>query len=275
MVVASIENCHFGCLVYQLHFLLMSSHIGCVNLVRQPCVIESRAALFWLQYSLSLCPSMGFASAVVSLCFTLRTCGAVESGPTFPDGIAAVVADMRDRMSSSSAGLGDDSQAVANLKQRGLDAIAEDLAQDQQSTHLETVAFAMVQSRLLKLVYVGGCPRDMSGCPTFWAEQSNGVCEPPEDYDGLCVAIDVKGLAVEEKEDFAWKCRASWPCTPSCKLDFEGCPATWQNLNGLCLAPSVYDGICSPAMLFSSFTPKQKAEWAAMCSARWPCVQDM
>ena len=210
--------------------------------------------------------------ALLLSCLTYRAAWAVESGPSFPNGVAAIVSDVRDRMTSASLEHGDDADAVAHLKNEGLAAVAEDLAYDEQSDRLAAVAFAMVQARVLKSEYVGGCPRDMSGCPTSWADQSNGLCEPPEDYDGLCTAIDVKGLSTEQKEDFAWKCRASWPCAPSCKLDFGTCPDAWDNLNGLCLAPSSYDGICSPAMVFSSFTQQQKAEWAATCSARWPCA---
>ena len=216
---------------------------------------------------------MGFvAPTLLSMCLAFCTAGAVEPGPAFPDGVAAIVADMRDRMISSGAAHGDDSEAVSKLKEEALVEIAKELANDEQSKRLEATAFAMVQARVLKLAYVGGCPRDMSGCPTLWADQSNGVCEPPEEYDGLCIAFDVKGLSHGQKEEFAWKCRASWPCVPSCKLDFGTCPDAWDNLNGLCLAPSSYDGSCSPAMLFSSFTSKQKADWAAMCSARWPCA---
>ena len=210
--------------------------------------------------------------ALLFSCLACRTAGAVQSGPTFPDGLAAVVSDVRDHMTSASVEQGDDAEAVAHLENEGLAALAEDLAYDEQSNRLATVAFAMVQARVLKSEYVGGCPRDMSGCPTSWADQSNGLCEPPADYDGLCTATDFKLFSIGQKEDFAWKCRASWPCAPSCKLDFETCPDTWDNLNGLCLAPSSYDGICSPAMMFSSFTSQQKAEWAAMCGARWPCA---
>ena len=233
----------------------------------------SCAASLGFRCFVRLHPTMGFVTpALLFLCLSYRTAGAVEPGPTFPNGVAALVADMRDRMTSASVEHGDDAEAVAHLKNEGLVAIAEDLAYDAQSNRLATVAFAMVQARVLKLEYVGGCPRDMSGCPTLWADQSNGFCEPPESYDGLCIAADVKRLSIEQKEEFAWKCRASWPCAPSCKLDFETCPDTWDHLNGLCLAPSSYDGICSPAMIFSAFTPQKKAEWAAMCGARWPCA---
>lgn len=154
---------------------------------------------------------MGFFAAptLFSLCLAVRTAGAAEPGPAFPDGVAALVADMRDRMSSASVEHVDDSEAVAKLKQEGLVALSTDLAHDEQSDRLDATAFAMVQARVLKLAYVGGCPRVMSGCPTSWADNGNGVCTPPEDYDGLCAAVDVGALSREQKEDFAWQCRAS------------------------------------------------------------------
>ena len=217
--------------------------------------------------------NMGVAApTLVSLCLAFCSAGAADPGPAFPNGVAELLADMRNRVSSASVEHGDDSEAVAKLENEAVVDIAQDLAYDEQSSRLEITAFAMVHERVLKLAYVGGCPRDMRGCPTSWADQSDGVCEPPEDYDGLCSAIDVRGLNHEQKEDIAWKCRASWPCTSSCKLDFATCPDAWDNLDGLCLAPSTYDGTCSPAMLFASFTSQQKAEWASRCSARWPCA---
>lgn len=217
--------------------------------------------------------NMGFGTpALLLLCFTCHSSLAAEPGLSFPDGVAALVADMRHRMTSASAEHGDDTEAVAKLEQEGVASIAKDLAYDEQSDRLETLAFTMVQERVLKLEYVGGCPRDMSGCPTSWSDKGNGSCEPPAGYDGSCAATNVEELSVEQKEDFAWKCKASWPCMPSCKLDFGTCPDAWENLDGLCLAPSTYDGTCSPAMMFSSLSSQQKANWAAMCNARWPCA---
>jgi len=227
---------------------------------------------FWLQVFSVYLNMVRVTTTLLVLCSMYRSVWSIDSGPTFPNGVAALVADMRDRLTSASVEHGDDAEAIAHLKSEGLAAIAEDLAYEQQSNLLATAAFAMVQTRVLKAEYVGGCPRDMNGCPSLWADQSNGLCEPPDDYEGLCVAFNARGFSVAEKEQFAWKCRASWPCVPSCKLDFETCPDSWENLNGLCLAPSSYDGVCSPAMMFSSFTRQQKAEWAAMCSARWPCA---
>ena len=35
-------------------------------------------------------------------------------------------------------------------------------------------AYAKVHLRVLKYVYTGGCPRDMSGCPTEWVQTQVG-----------------------------------------------------------------------------------------------------
>lgn len=126
------------------------------------------------------------------------------------------------------------------------------------------VAFAAVSEKALKLIYVGGCPRDFSGCPMGWSE-SAGVCTPPSDYAGPCAAG-----TISDKEEFAWKCRASWPCS-SCTRDYGGCPAGWTMVDGLCTAPSDYLGDCSTAMDFSPFSEKKKAEIAAMCGYSFPC----
>ena len=42
-----------------------------------------------------------------------RAALAVESGPSFPNGVAAIVSDIRDRMTSASLEHGDDADAVA------------------------------------------------------------------------------------------------------------------------------------------------------------------
>ena len=156
-----------------------------VNIHVLHCVAPS---IFQFEDSDRLHSIMGFVvPMLLSMCVALSTASALESGPAFPDGVAALIADMRDRMSSSSAEHGDDSEAVANLKKQALVEISKDLADDEQATLLETTAFAMVQARVLKLAYVGGCPRDMSGCPTSWADQGSGVCDPPPKIMMACV----------------------------------------------------------------------------------------
>ena len=64
---------------------------------------------------------MGFVtSALLLFCFTFRVSLGSEPGLAFPDGVAALVADMRDRLASASAEHGDDTEAVAKLKQEGI-----------------------------------------------------------------------------------------------------------------------------------------------------------
>ena len=125
-------------------------------------------------------------------------------------------------------------------------------------------SFAAISEKAMKLIYTGGCPRDFTGCPMGWTE-SAGACTPPADYAGPCTAT-----AITDKEEFAWKCKASWPCA-SCARDYSACPEGWTMVDGLCTAPSDYSGVCSAAMDFSGFSTKKKAEIAAMCGYAFPC----
>merc|ERR1711935_39607 len=100
-------------------------------------------------------------------------------------------------------------------------------------------------------LYVGGCSRDLSGCPAHWIKTTDNACEPPRGYSGLCATTDFTKYAASKKEDFAWKCRASWPCAPTCLKRFDGCPEAWTGVgDGVCSAPPGYTGMCSPATDF-------------------------
>merc|ERR1712190_461924 len=95
----------------------------------------------------------------------------------------------------------------------------------------------------------------MTGCPKGWADAGDNVCAPPESYDGLCGSVDVVSMANSEKEAFAKKCRASWPCAAPCAKDFSACPKGWDNKgSGLCAAGAEYDGICREKFVFISCT---------------------
>jgi len=97
-----------------------------------------------------------------------------------------------------------------------------------------TPAIAYVGIRLLKLIYVGGCSRDMAArCPAGWSEgqvfdrelsskivlsgvpflllalHQHNTCAPPDDYDGRCGVASFDDLdQAEKREQFSWKCRA-------------------------------------------------------------------
>lgn len=193
-----------------------------------------------------------------------------EASPLFPSGADAALSDLAARVKPLENSQSD-VHAVDTLKHRGVEALAGAIAQDARDDQMASYAQSLVHAKLSKLLYAGGCPRDTSGCPSGWAERA-GSCEPPADYDGFCAAVDVGTLQKVDKEAFAWKCRAAWPCVPACARDFSTCPDQWSSAGGLCVAPDAYDGMCSPAMNFDLFTDAGKAEWAAACDASWPCA---
>merc|ERR1711920_722835 len=141
---------------------------------------------------------------------------------------------------------------------------------------LRKVAYTKVHLRLLKQIYIGGCPRTYEGCPSGW-DHSEGTCVPPPHYDGLCSSFNeslIRTRPLEAREATAWKCRMSWPCSGHCSRDFHGCPVSWTDMGrGLCIAPETYRGICSPATDFAELSASQKAVWAERCDATWPCMQ--
>merc|ERR1712226_841514 len=85
---------------------------------------------------------------------------------------------------------------------------------------------------------------------------------------GMCAEADFENMPAGQKEEFAWKCKAP------CRKDFSGCPHTWVSVgNGLCLASPEYDGMCSPATDFSTFSSQSKAAWARRCGVSWPYIE--
>ena len=213
--------------------------------------------------------SMVFSNRVVSLVgFAFA---AAASTPLFPGGVDAVIEDVVARVARAEGDSASDAAALAELKEQGVAGLSAALARDALDDQAFEYVSALVSTKLAKQLHVGGCPRDYTGCPVGWSTSGN-ACAPPEDYDGLCAAVEADALSEVDKEAFAWKCKASWPCKAACKLDFSGCPQQWAYEGGLCMAPASYDGMCSPAMQFASFTAHGKAKWASVCSARWPCA---
>ena len=191
-------------------------------------------------------------------------------GPAFPQGVETVVHDLSSRADDLDDLHVDDSAALSALKQEALDTVSARLGEASDKERVADVAYVLASVKVRKLRFIGGCRRAMRGCPIGWAAHGD-ACAPPSDYEGWCGDVGVVQMSASEKEDFAWKCGASWPCE-KCLTHFDGCPEGWVENAGLCLAPPEYDGICSPVMDFSTFSPTRRAEWSAMCSARWPCA---
>ena len=213
--------------------------------------------------------SMVFSNRVVSLVgFAF---GAAASTPLFPGGVDAVIEDVVARVARAEGDSASDAAALAELKEQGVAGLSAALARDALDDQTFEYVSALVSTKLAKQLHVGGCPRDYAGCPVGWSTSGN-TCAPPDDYDGLCAAVDAGTLSDADKEAFAWKCKASWPCKAACKLDFSGCPQHRAYEGDLCRAPASYDGMCSPAMQFASFTAHDKAKLASVCNAPWPCA---
>merc|ERR1719473_814204 len=127
----------------------------------------------------------------------------------------------------------------------------------------------LVRQNLIKLVHIGGCPRDYSGCPSGWAK-SGDQCNPPSGYTGFCETINASSSA-DQKENDAAKCEASWPCANFCQKDFSGCPAGWSSQGDGCAPGPGYNGVCGNADFSQIKGDKRRARLAAFCEFQWPC----
>jgi len=214
--------------------------------------------------------------ALLHLCFLVW---AAWSQPAFPPGIDDVMSGMDNDTSKVDVQNADERDVLNTLKNHASKSLEADLLESLVGAGMSQAAYVAARARLLKLIYVGGCPRDMSArCPSKWSESAGNTCSPPDDYDGRCSAVAVTDLdTVNRKEEFSWKCHAEWPCHASCKREFATCPQAWRSVGRLCVAPGVYDGICSPVMDFESYSVDDKTHFSLMCNVAWPCrdqIQD-
>lgn len=199
-----------------------------------------------------------------------------SSQPEFPPGLDDIMSGMRNDTEAINTKNVDEETVLGKLKKRASETLQSSLVGAEEEFGLSQAAYVAARIRLLKLLYFGGCPRDMSKtCPEGWAEdQGRKTCKPiGQDYKGRCGETPMKDIrGSHQKEAFAWKCQASWPCVAHCKKDFSGCPMSWESVGKLCLAPGVYGGMCSPAMDFESFSKDDKLQWSMLCKSDWPCA---
>ena len=189
--------------------------------------------------------------------------------PIFPDGIAPVVKSLAQRQADVKRARKDEAGKLAELKQGASLRLQGDLAAVFEHSALAAAAYERARTRLLKGKFLGGCARDFGGCPMEWTLGDDG-CQPPNHYTGLCGASALLSMPTTLKEDFAWRCKANYPCVESCKRNFAECPVDWIPVGkGLCVAPQAYEGPCSPATDFSHFSRTGKAVWANRCGALW------
>lgn len=109
-------------------------------------------------------------------------------------------------------------------------------------------------------------------CPQGWELQFGQACSAPKTYSGPCDHLaHMSGMSVADKKKFEATCDVTWPeGTIDCVHDYSAkCPFGWFQ-SSVCLAPSTYT-TCGKVQNFDEKTPSEKADWAAMCEAKFPC----
>lgn len=171
----------------------------------------------------------------------------------------------------------DNSLAINAMTNEGLSEADDQVGSATGQTLLQRIVETLVNSRLDILFYTGGCHRNYtSGCPLGWTEDpETRLCTPASDTGSPeCASFDLNRIEAAPK--FAVKCKAQWPCV-SCLRDFTACPYHWEPVDdekSTCQPMREYVGPCKEKVLFSKTnfpTNLDKAKWAAICYAEWPC----
>ena len=219
---------------------------------------------------IGICSLQVCAPNSTMLSFVLVAVLPLAAAQSFPAGVAGVVGDLGARLGEIDGVPGDSSSALRSLASSAAARVAERLAAEHVAAGLAQSAYVVAMSEVRSLKYTGGCPRDLSGCPSGWASSGASSCSPLAGYDGSCGTTDFAGFTGSQKEGFAVACGAAWPCL-TCVTKFEGCPVGWAGAGRVCSAPSDYGGACSPVLDASVLSPAAKAAWSAMCGVHWPC----
>lgn len=117
------------------------------------------------------------------------------------------------------------------------------------------------------------CSTDYTKCPIDW-DQNGSFCTAKPTYSGPCPHdLDFSAMTLEEKQGLASFCKVRFPCQDDCQMDFaELCPSSWRETSeGVCTAPSEYDGECSRDIAAAAMSNNEKTLFAQRCRARWPC----
>mmetsp|Transcript_19261 Transcript_19261/g.48186 ORF Transcript_19261/g.48186 Transcript_19261/m.48186 type:complete len:213 (-) Transcript_19261:135-773(-) len=194
-----------------------------------------------------------------------------SADPLFPQGAAAAgqkLAQVLSSATSSSAykqSIGDASANESAAVAAGTAALTEAVSSSMALDALKKDAFVAVHLAVRKQLYAGGCAKLYEGCPVGFDEVAAG-CAPSASYGGFCGVRNFSAMNNAAKDDWAWRCGATWPCVSTSASYASACPSGWTSTAAGCEAPSSYGGICSPTTDFSGFSEEAKAKWAAMCT---------
>ena len=170
----------------------------------------------------------------------------------------------------TATGSGSERAVLDQLIARGKQTLVEQLLAEKQQESAAAHSYIAVKKSALKSKTLGGCARFFEVCPSGYSDQGSYCVNNGE---GFCGTFD-KSWSNEKKAEFAWRCNADFACQSQCKTNYGvSCPETWsKSASGACIAPSSYNGICSPSTNFDEFDGEGKASWAALCDASWPCL---
>ena len=166
-------------------------------------------------------------------CVDLLVAVSCADAQTLPDAVAPLVSTFRTLLDDAGPV---DSSVAESLASTAAARLAREVSRDQLARSTADAESAAAMDDAKRLKFVGGCAREMRGCPFGWQEAVAGNCAPPAWYEGGCVATDVSEYSDNQKELFAMSCEVAWPCR-DCKTDFHGCPIGWGTVGKLCVAP--------------------------------------
>ena len=151
-------------------------------------------------------------------CFVSLACG-----QTFPSGVGELLSQLRSKLGDVDGMRVDNSGVLQELSKAGADEAAAAADDEREADMLVEAVSAAAHRAVAEMKYVGGCPRELDGCPYGWSASGAGECAPPTAYTGSCVATNLSAYTAAQKEEFALKCGVGWPCR-DCKTNFVGCP---------------------------------------------------
>ncbi|CAJ1442338.1 unnamed protein product [Effrenium voratum] len=213
-----------------------------------------------------------FAASILAVFSALHLC---RAEPAFPEGIGAIANSVRKRQESVEQPDVSEEENLSKLKAAARKQVEGGLLEQDEVAALQDDVRNAVLWAARRQLLLGGCPRDMSQCPRKWGQGQAGQCVPPDDYTGLCAAVDLKGWSWQQKEEFAWRCDAHFPCAKACLKDYSSCPQGWDDIQGICVATPAYLGECAPVLDFSDFSLAEKSRIAALCHFSWPCKGEL
>jgi len=115
--------------------------------------------------------------------------------------------------------------------------------------------------------------RDYDVCPKGWADVGSGYCQSILKLVRCANFYRFSSMSVRKKQELVAACGLEWPCKDVCERDYEAlCPASWQPVEDLCVAPASYSGPCGFSFNTTSLSHVQKRSLAEKCGVLFPCL---